>query len=444
MDEETRKLLEGLQETATRLEEREKAIGDEIKAAVDGEVQGLREQLSEIEKQLTERKAEIDDAAVTIAIEAQMAPIQERLDAIQKRTDEVAVAAMRPPMTNAGAPEERSDEERLERTGGFATLGEMVAAIRFNPNDERLPALHERAMSMGVGAAGGFFVPPEFAEMLTAIQPQDAIVRPRAIVIPAGESPDASITIPADDQSGAAGVYSGVTVVWTGEGGTKSETEPALRQLELNPHEVSAYTVLSDKLLRNAAAAGPYVENKLRAAILAAEDQAFISGTGVAQPLGFLGHASAINVARAGPGAIAYADCVNMLASLLVRQGSPVWIGNPTTLPQLMQMVVPAGHLVWQPNAREGAPGTLLGYPFLRNERQPVLGTAGDLMLVNLSHYVIKDGAALTIDVSQHIRFLSNQSVIRAVWNVDGQPTLNTPLLLEDGATQQSPFVVLQ
>ena len=171
---------------------------------------------------------------------------------------------------------------------------------------------------------------------------------------------------------------------------------------------------------------------------------AFISGTGVAQPLGFLGHASAINVARAAPAAIAYADCVNMLAGLLVRQGSPVWIGNPTTLPQLMTMASALGQLVWQPSAREGAPDMLLGLPFLRNERQPVLGTAGDLMLVNLSYYVIKDGAALTIDASQHMRFTSNQTIIRAVWNVDGQPTLNTPLLLEDGATQQSPFVVLQ
>ena len=443
MDEEIRKLLEELRATAARLEEREAAIGDEVKAAVDAEVKELREKLSGTEKRLSEIQGQSNDETVSAAIDAQVAPIRKQLDEMQKRADEAAVVAMRPPMTIAGSAAELSSEEQLERTGGFANFGELVRTIRFEGADPRLAPLHDRAMSMGVGAGGGYLVPAQFVEMLTAIQPQDAIVRPRAQVIPAGDSPDATVTIPADDQSGTKGVYSGVTVVWTGEGADKTETEPALRQLELSPKEVSAYTVLSDKLLRNAAAAGPYVENKLRAAILAAEDVAFITGTGVAQPLGFLGHASAINVARAGAGLIAYADCVNMYANLLIRQGSPIWIGNPTVLPQLMQMVDAGNHVVWQPNAREGEPPMLMGLPWLRNERQPVLGTAGDLMLVNLLYYVIKDGAAMTIDVSPHVHFLKNQSVVKVVWNVDGQPTLNSPLLLEDGTTMQSPFVIL-
>jgi len=455
MDPELVALMEELRAIAKALKEREAGLGDEVKAAVDEQTKDLRAQALAAKERLDELTAASDDEAATAAIEAATAPIraqladaEKRAEDATKRADDAAVVAKRPVLTLADPAHRvatiRTPEEDLERRGGFANLGEFIGAIRFNPSDTRLPALHERAMAMGVGAAGGFFVPPEFAEMLTAITPQDAIVRPRATVIPAGESPDASISIPADDQSGAKGVYSGVTVVWTGEGGTKSETEPALRQIELNPHEVSAYTILSDKLLRNTAAAGPYVESKLRAAILASEDQAFISGTGVAQPLGFLGHASAINVVRAGAGLIGFADVVHMLSHLLKRGGSPVWIGNPTTLNQLMIMPSVLGQLIWMPSAREGVPSTLLGIPFIENERQPVLGTAGDLMLVNLEYYVIKDGAALTIDVSQHIRFLNNQSVIRAVWNVDGQPTMNTPLLLEDGATQQSPFVVLQ
>ncbi len=444
MDPEVEKLLAELRALATQLEERKKAIGDEIKAAVDTEVTELREKLSETEKQLSEIQKQTEDQDVAAEIEAEVKPLREHIAKLEKRAEEQKIEAKRPVLVSGDPAVVRTPEEQMERTGGFRNIGELVEAIRFRPNDPRLEVLHERAMSMGVGTAGGYLVPPEFLEMLTAIQAQDAIVRPRATVIPAGDNPDATVTIPADDQSGAKGVFSGVTVVWTGEGGLKSETEPALRQIELNPHEVSAYTILSDKLLRNSAAAAPYIESKLRAAILASEDQAFISGTGGAQPIGFLGHASAINVARAGANLIAYADCVNMLASCLVRQGSPVWIGSPTTLPQLMTMASALGQLVWQPNAREGSPGDLLGYPFLRNERQPVLGTAGDLMLVNLVFYVIKDGAAMTIDVSPHVHFLKNQSVIRAVWNVDGQPTMNGPLLLEDGATQQSPFVVLQ
>jgi len=428
--EELERIVKELEETTRAVQEMKGQVAEALKTVDTRVAAALEEQL----RPQMERQEEL---------QRQVAEAKTQADAAQKRADEAAVVAMRPPMTEAAPAGQLSPEQRAERTGGFASFGEFVRTIRFEGGDPRLAPLHDRALSMGVGAGGGFLVPPEFAEMLTAIQPQDAIVRPRAQVIPAGDSPDASVTIPADDQGGAKGVYSGVNVVWTGEGATKHETEPALRQLELAPKEVSAYTVLSDKLLRNAAAAGPYVENKLRQAILAAEDVAFISGTGVAQPLGFLGHASAVNVPRTAPGLIAYADVIDMYARLLIRQGSPVWIGNPTCLPQLMQMVDAGNHVVWQPNAREGEPPTLMGFPWLRNERQPVLGTAGDLMLVNLSFYVIKDGAAMVIDVSQHVKFLSNQSVIRAVWNVDGQPTLSSPLLLEDGATTQSPFVVL-
>ena len=132
--------------------------------------------------------------------------------------------------------------------GGFRSgFGEFLNTCRFNPGDARLQALTPtatRELSMGAGGAGGFLVPPQFAAMLLSIGPQDAVVRPRATVLPAGTSPDAPITIPADDQGGALGVHSGVQVVWTGEGGLKHETQPALREITLTPREVSAYSTV--------------------------------------------------------------------------------------------------------------------------------------------------------------------------------------------------------
>lgn len=371
------------------------------------------------------------------ALQATDEEVRTRMAEIERRLDAQTLEDRRPPMT------EVSRGPRSTDTGGFESLGHFLRAVRFEQGDSRLVSLQERAMSVGVGAGGGFLVPTQFVEMLTAVAPQDAIVRPRATVIPAGDSPDAAVEIPADDQSGTRGVYSGVDVVWTGEAQTKTETEPALRQIELSPKEVSGYTVLSDKLLRNAASSGPWVEAKLRAAVLAAEDVAFTTGDGVGKPLGFIGHPSAINITRAGAAAIAYADIVAMYWRVIRRQGSAIWIGNPSILPQLMTLVDAGNHNIWQANAREGEPPTLMGLPFLQNERQPVLGTAGDLVLANLTFYVIKDGTQMTIDVSPHVKFLQNQSVLKVVWNVDGQPSLSSPLLLEDGTSTQSPFVVL-
>jgi HK97 family phage major capsid protein len=123
--------------------------------------------------------------------------------------------------------------------------------------------------------------------------------------------------------------------------------------------------------------------------------------------------------------------------------GQLAWIGSQTVLPQLMRMVDAGNNLVWQPNAREGAPGTLLGIPFLLNDQSPILGAEGDLILVDLNYYLIKDGSGISISMSEHPLFTQNRTIIKAFWNVDGQPWLSTPLLARDGVSTVSPFVVL-
>jgi HK97 family phage major capsid protein len=327
--------------------------------------------------------------------------------------------------------------------------GEFLQAVRWNPTDPRLLYRkvegdpEKRVLSMGVGAAGGFMVPDQFRATLLQVGPQAAIVRPRATVIPPGDPPDAAIDIPALDQSAARGVYSGVTVTWIGEGVLKPESEPQFLNVRLQPNEVAAHTIVTDKLLRNSDAAASVVSTLLRRAIVAAEDQDFLTGPGGARPQGVIGAGGTVNVVRAGAGAVAYNDIVNMYARVLMG-GALVWVGSPTLLPQLMTMVDAGGNLVWQPNAREGAPGTLLGIPFLINQRSPVLGATGDLLLADWNYYLIKDGSGPFVAASEHVLFRNNQTVIKAFWNVDGEPWLTTPLLLEDGVTTMSPFVALQ
>ena len=45
--------------------------------------------------------------------------------------------------------------------------------------------------------------------------------------------------------------------------------------------------------------------------------------------------------------------------------------------------------------------------------------------------------------MSEHVKFTSNQTVIKAFRNVDGKPWVNAPYILEGGATQVSPYVIL-
>jgi len=326
---------------------------------------------------------------------------------------------------------------------GFKDFGEFLQEVRFSPNSGKL---QQRAVTtMGDGPSVGYMVPQQFDFTLRAITPQEAVVRLRATVIPAGDPPDSKITLVALDQSGAKGVYSGVTVNWVGELGPRlTAGSPSVRQIELEPKEVSGWIDVSDKLLRNSAAAGELVSRLLRQAIIAAEEDAFISGPAGAatgKPRGFLNSPATIAIGRQTVGQITYQDIINMYARRM--RGSYVWLANQTIAPALMQINDTAGNLIWQPSARDGAPSTLLGLPLVENQRQPAIGAKGDLMLVDLSYYAIKDGSPLSIFIDPYTQKVNATTRIYAWWNVDGAALLNGPLTLEDKVTTVSPFIAL-
>jgi len=398
--------------------------------------------MAEIEARMLEIRSLLEgDKEVNLdELETELRGLVDEKAAIEKRKQMFESINIQPRKADPTPAPEQQEQ--------FRDFGEFLQTVKYNPHDQALRAkemsdkTQKRFMNMGFGANGGFIVPDQFSNQIKMVDDQAAIFRPRAQVIPAGDPPDAAITIPALDQGGANGVYAGVQVTWIAEGAQKPETEPAFREIRLEPNEVAAHVVVTDKLLRNSAAAGALVSSLLRKAIIAAEEDAFLSGNGAGQPLGIIGHPAAIQVARAGAGAIAYNDVVNMYARAKFG-GQLTWIGSQTVLPQLMRMADVGNNLVWQPNAREGAPGTLLGIPFLLNDQSPILGAEGDLILVDLNYYLIKDGSGISISMSEHPLFTQNRTIIKAFWNVDGQPWLSTPLLARDGVSTVSPFVVL-
>lgn len=339
----------------------------------------------------------------------------------------------------------------------FRNVGEFFHAMaKFKESgvrDARLDAAREkREQTMGTGATGGFALPTQFDSTIRQVQAQEAIIRPRAAVIPAGSPPDAKLEFPALDQTSAQNIYGGVTVVHTGEGVTMTETTARLREVSLEPKEISAYIVCTNKLLNNWDAAGSFITRQLSAAMVGTEDFDFMRGNGVNKALGFINCAAAVVYSRAAANAIAFADCYGMLARMMMRGGSYVWLASQTAIPQLAAMVDAGNHSVWLggpggslSGAQGPLPSTLLGIPVVFADRLPALGTKGDLSLVNLSYYLIKDGSGPAAASSEHILFLSNKVVFKLVWNTDGHPWLTEPIGLEGSTTNTvSPFVVLE
>lgn len=429
------------------LREKRNKTRDEMKALIDGASEGDGREMT------VEELAKYD--ALDKVQEQLTASIErlEKFEAEDQSLGQVRTAVARPTRIVGGPPAKRE----------FETLSEFLYAVRFNPNDPRLsfdpnasanPVGIQGAQRMDEGATGGFAVPTQFLDRLLSVEPQVAIIRSRATVIPAGSPPDAAIEIPALDQTTGAGaapsnVYGGVAMTWLGEGAAKPETSYKIRQIRLEPKELAGHILVNDKLLRNWPACSALTERLMRGALISAEEHAFLTGNGAAKPLGVVPAAAAYAVNRETSSEVHYADVTAMLARL-IDGGSPAWVASKSVLPQLLAMrntigspAVGDGALIWQPNARDAAGNlTLLGYPILWHQRSPALGTKGDLVLADLAYYLIKDGSGPFVRVLTELGGLNNQTYFVIFTNVDGQPWLSAPFTQEDNY-QVSPFVVL-
>ncbi len=412
----------------------------------------LQEVADELEKLETQESRSAEDDAKIDSLIAEFKEFKGKIEQeVQRNAELEQIRKSLTTVVNKPAVKVIEPEERK-----FTSFGEFVQAVVYNPGDERLvkrglDGLIKRDLSVGTPAKGGYLVPDEFIPQIKQVTAGEAVVRPRASVMPAGDIPDQGVEIPALDQTAAdgTGLYGGVKVVWTGEGEDKTKTDTGFKLIELDPKEVAGYIILTDKLLRNAPAIDTFVGTLFKGAISAAEEAEFLAGTNAAtRPTGIIGHAGTINVNRAVANRIQYADIVNMFAASFGT--GVVWVASKSALPQLLTMKdfeaadSDAPNLVFQPDARTGVLGSLLGLPLIYTDLLPTIGGKGDLMLANFAYYLIKDGYGIEVRSDDgYTEFVKNRTYIKAFWNVDGKPWLTAPLTLRDGVTKVSPFVVL-
>lgn len=420
-------------------EKRAQLVGDMeavIKSAEDEERLELDETESELyagyEKELSQVEAAIDRKQ---DLEGKKADLE---------ASEPAPLAGQGSGTPAPGPEAKRE---------FSSVGEFIGAVtkhyRGRGDDPRLDwhnnEIGADSQNMSDGAAGGFLVPTRFRDTLLRVDPQSAIIEARSNVMEAGDPPDSTITMPALDQTGdnPDNVYGGVSVNWIGEGKTKPQTEAEFREVSLTPHEIAAHVSMTDKLMRNAAAFSSQVETLMRGALTAAREQAFFSGNGVGKPLGMLDAGATLTQNRDTANEVQYEDLAGMLQKLHM-DGQPYWLITQSAMQQILQLRDPQGNYVWQPNAIEGSPGSLFGFPIFWHQRSPLLGTRGDVTLCNSNpYYLIKNGSGPFVAMGYAgDDFIENKTRIKVFHNVDAKPWLTEPFK-QEGGHEVSPFVAL-
>lgn len=351
---------------------------------------------------------------------------------------------------NPHAPGAMGDHIDINSIGQFAQLVVKDAKSSLSHTDdeaklfEQLRKVQAQYASDDPGAAG-FLIPETLRSEILQLALEQAVVRGRASVITLSSK---TLDIPYVDVTTHSGsLFGGMIFFWTEESGTITSTEARFGRVRLEANKLTGGARIPNELLSDAPALGSWLNMAVPQGLAHYEDQAFLTGSGVGEPLGFVGSDAEIAVTRDTASQVNSADIFNMYARMLPQSlGSAVWVINQTVLPQLLALTIDVGTggsaigLVQQ--IGDSPFMSLLGRPIIITEKVAALGTLQDVNFLDFSYYLIGDRQAVSMDTSQHSRFMQDEIELRIIERVDGRPWIQSALTPLNGDTI-SPVVSL-
>ncbi|MFD3802638.1 phage major capsid protein [Streptomyces sp. NPDC058619] len=324
-------------------------------------------------------------------------------------------------------------------------------AWHLNRDPQALAKMDElrNAYSSVIPADGGFLVPETLRSQLLQIALEESVVRPRATVVP---METARVPFPMIDSTTNVGsVFGGMVGYWGEEGAALVESNPKFARAVLDAKKLTGFAVVPNELLQDSLISfSSLIETLWPQALAHFEDLAFMSGTGVGEPLGFLGAANPAGVAvtkETGQTAdtIVVENVIKMYSRMLPSSLSRgIWVCSPEAIPELYTMALSVGTgggPVMLTNVAGPAPMTIFGRPLVVAEKAGRLGDRSDLCFVDLSYYLIGDRQQMTAASSTEYKFGNDQTAYRIIQRVDGRPWLQSPITPANGGPTLSPFV---
>lgn len=373
-----------------------KAIGDNVKALKDN-----------TEKSLADVRKLVDDAPKAVAgsdqfkkdVEALISGVLEKNDAISVKVKALTDTALKGITDRADDLEKKLNRSKL--AGGWGDADEGVKAARAFARDAKtvrgelkigfdedqinldevkgyckafptylrrdeksLQGADIKAMTVGADPEGGYLVTPAVGGIITGVvfetSPMRAIANVETI------STDA-IEYPRDDDEAASG--------WVGEQEDRPETTAPKAGMQRVPvHELYAMPKITQKLLEDSAFnVEVWLGRKIGDKFGRTEATAFVSGSGVKRPRGFVTYASGTfaaggsgkieQVSAATAGAVAFDDLINTLTALKEYYlAGATWLMQRGTVGKVMLLKDGDGQYLWQNNTQAGKPSVLLGY----------------------------------------------------------------------------------
>lgn len=319
--------------------------------------------------------------------------------------------------------------------------------------------LSERQKSLGLNeqndADGGFLVAPEHKTELLRKMHETGIVYTRARNVPMNSRQARIPTI--NETSRADGSrQGGVRAFWQGEGQTYITSKPSFGMITLEARKLCALGYVTEELDEDSSLPQLQLMGELFAEELSfALDVGFIRGIGGSQPLGILNSPAAIAYTRSGAtGDFEGQDAVGMLTRFYARSWkNGVWFVHQSVMDDVIRMAVQPPDLTTSSSVHlisnlQSSPSGLgiLGMPVIICEQCSYGGTAGDVILADMTQYLYGNRRGITTEQSIHVQFVTGETAFKASVRADGQPWWNSTLAhySNTAATAAtSPFIVL-
>jgi HK97 family phage major capsid protein len=307
-----------------------------------------------------------------------------------------------------------------------------------------------------VAEDGGIAVPPQYSAALLDAAADQSLFLQRANVIPALSN---QLVLPKwDTADGTGGKRGGVTAVWMAEAGSATVQKAKMLPLTIRVHKVATWLSLTSEMQEDAPATARQIESLASGAIAAAIDIACLRGSGAGKPLGIINAPGTIaQAAEAGQtaGTVRPENFVKMLSRLSPGSYARAeWLMHPSVIAQLFLMQLTVKNVAGTENVGGYAPAgwffmgpdgsmTLLGRPVLVTDACAPVGSLGDVVLADLSQYLLPARNTLRVEQSVASGWSTDEVGLRVIMRAGGQPLPEAPAKLSDGTNTTSPFVTL-
>lgn len=373
--------------------------------------------------------------------------IKETAHAIDQLTEQAAVSAANANSSSAST----GNGDKPFRV--FGSLGEQLQAIRNAARgevDERLERVNNAVQgnNVGTGADGGYAIQEDFAGSILETAATTGEILSRVDTYTCSAPSNSVRFMTANETDLSESVFGGVKMAWAAEGATVAATKPQFRETKVDLEKMLGFAYATDELLQDTSFMTSLYSRAFTVALRRLLEENIIRGDGSGKPQGILSSTATIEVA-AGASQAAYTITTdNILGmwqrSIPERRSKTVWLTHPDCELQLQQLVF-SGEPIWMPEGGLSASPyqRILGRPIIYTDQMSQLGDKGDIMLADLSQYLLIKKGSVKQDWSMHVEFLTDQMCFRVVFRCNGAPKIDAPIKFKNTTLTRSPFVTL-